>query len=91
MARLVLVEGMGPLRFKLEDGSTISICTCGLSRTFPLCSGKHVMIQDEKPESVYVYDDGYNRLGIVDQITTLDGKKISPTIIKKLRYTRGQV
>jgi len=91
MARLVLVEGMGPLRFRLEDGSTISICTCGLSKTFPLCSGKHVMIQDEDPKSIYIYDDDYNRFGVVDRITTIDGREISPQNIKKLRYVKGQV
>lgn len=90
MARLVLVNGMGPLSFKLEDGSTLSVCTCGLSKTFPLCSGKHVMIQDEDKRTVYVYNDNYERLGEVKYIYTIDGERINPRNIKKLKYSSGQ-
>lgn len=91
MARLVLTEGKGPLIFRLEDGSTISICTCGLSKTFPLCSGKHIMIQDEDSEQVYVYGDDYRRLGAVKLIVTEDGREINPKNIKKLDFISGQV
>ena len=91
MARLVLAKGMGPIRFKLEDGSILSVCTCGLSRTFPLCSGKHVMIQDEDAESIYVYDEEYTRLGKVKHVILVNDEKIPPGLIKKLRYAGGQV
>jgi CDGSH-type Zn-finger protein len=39
---------------------------CGLSDTYPICSGKHRLVGDEEEGRVYVYDQGGNRLGTVD-------------------------
>ncbi len=56
MARIVVFTGRGPKPVKLVDGRVVSICTCGLSKTFPFCSGAHVHVSGEKEGEVYVYD-----------------------------------
>ena len=35
---------------------TLSICGCGISRTFPICDGAHKCCKDEEPNHVYTYD-----------------------------------
>ncbi len=40
LARLVRLDGTKPIEIKPSDKS-VWVCTCGLSRTFPLCDGSH--------------------------------------------------
>jgi CDGSH-type Zn-finger protein len=35
----------------------LSICTCGLSQTFPMCDGAHKKAREhEQPGTLYIYD-----------------------------------
>lgn len=34
----------------------LSICACGISKTFPLCDGAHKRCRTEEPDHVYTYD-----------------------------------
>ncbi|MEB3860328.1 MAG: hypothetical protein LRS43_03865 [Desulfurococcales archaeon] len=36
---------------------------CGLSDTYPLCSGKHAITADEEEDTVYFYDPSKKRSG----------------------------
>ena len=56
MARLVVFEGRGPKPLRLLDGRVVSVCTCGLSKTFPFCSGAHVHVSGEEEGRVYLYE-----------------------------------
>lgn len=38
-------------RFKV-----LSVCTCGVSRKFPLCDGMHKACKNEDPNTLYHYD-----------------------------------
>src|ERR1051325_9803038 len=63
MARLVRHEAIGPVKIDPAtlplgpDGKPkkISVCACGLSRTFPTCDGTHKQLA-EQPEQLYCYD-----------------------------------
>lgn len=55
MARLVRLEGMGPLKIE-PQAKPIWVCTCGLSKTFPLCDGTHKGCVQEEAGTLYVYD-----------------------------------
>lgn len=39
---------------------------CGLSDTYPICSGKHKLVRDEEDNKVYAYDQNGNRLGAIN-------------------------
>jgi CDGSH-type Zn-finger protein len=59
MARLVRLEATMPLKIDpatLPADKKLSICACGLSRTFPLCDGTHKTLAAEVPGKLYVYD-----------------------------------
>lgn len=74
MPRLVRLEATGPLKIDPSalprDGQgnlkVLSICACGLSRTFPICDGAHKPCRvNEQPGVLYVYDR--ERLRVIDQ------------------------
>jgi len=33
------------------------VCTCGLSKKFPLCDGSHKKCHDETEGATFIYDD----------------------------------
>ena len=78
MARIVVFRGRGPVRVRMADGSSMWFCSCGLSRTFPFCSGAHIHVQDEDGDAVYVYDGSGRRLGRVARIVLEDGSAVEP-------------
>ncbi|MCE4613854.1 MAG: hypothetical protein F7C07_08535 [Desulfurococcales archaeon] len=53
----------------------MAICMCGLSDTYPLCSGKHAITADEEDEVVYFYDPNKNRAGKASKIVLEEGEK----------------
>ncbi len=57
MARLVRLTATGSIKVGPSD-KPISICACGLSRTFPLCDGTHkaARLTETDPNALYVYD-----------------------------------
>jgi CDGSH-type Zn-finger protein len=56
MARIVRLTATGPVKFEPRD-KPISICACGLSKTFPLCDGAHKTTSKlEQPGRLYEYD-----------------------------------
>ncbi len=64
MARLIIHTAKKPYIYTLPSGESVAICMCGLSDKYPLCSGKHKLVQDEDDAKVYTYDEtGYRRLG----------------------------
>lgn len=89
MARVVVYEGKGPVKVKLVDGSTAWLCGCGLSVTFPFCSGRHVRVYDEDDSSVYAYDREGNLLGRIEKIVLDDSREISPGSLARARI-RGE-
>jgi len=65
MPRLVRMTHTGSIKVGPSD-KPISICACGLSRTFPLCDGSHkaARLVETDPGALYVYDP--ERLNVVD-------------------------
>lgn len=65
MPRLVRLTHTGPVKVEPRE-KPISICACGLSRTFPLCDGAHKQLKttETDPEALYVYDP--DRVSIVE-------------------------
>ena len=58
MARLVRLEGTKPIEIKPSDKS-VWVCTCGLSRAFPICDGSHKKCpktEGEEEGKLHVYD-----------------------------------
>lgn len=57
MPRLVRFTGTGSIKIGPTD-KPISICACGLSRTFPICDGAHkqARLVETDPSALYVYD-----------------------------------
>jgi CDGSH-type Zn-finger protein len=64
--RVILHTAKGPYEYKTPSGESVWICMCGLSDTYPICSGKHKLVRDEDERSVYIYDQTGNRLGTID-------------------------
>lgn len=64
MPRLVRLTATGSIKVGPSD-KPISICACGLSRTFPICDGSHKVAREREtdPETLYIYDP--DRLVIV--------------------------
>lgn len=57
MARLVRHDAQGPKEVKTENGDSVWVCMCGLSKNKPLCDGSHKRTKDEKQGALYSYDD----------------------------------
>ncbi|HVU63653.1 MAG TPA: CDGSH iron-sulfur domain-containing protein [Phycisphaerales bacterium] len=57
MPRLVRLTATGSIKIGPTD-KPISICACGLSRTFPICDGTHkqARLAETDPNALYVYD-----------------------------------
>jgi len=56
MARIVRLTATGPAKIEPRD-KPISICACGLSKTFPFCDGAHkTTAKLEQPGRLYQYD-----------------------------------
>jgi len=65
MARLVRIEGSGPIRIDPQE-KPVWVCGCGLSKTMPLCDKSHkAACAAEKPGVLYVYDD--SRTTVVEE------------------------
>ncbi len=64
--RIVLHTAKGPYEYKTQNGESVWICMCGLSDTYPVCSGKHRLVRDEDDYRAYIYDQGGNRLGTIN-------------------------
>jgi CDGSH-type Zn-finger protein len=69
MPRLVRLEATASFKIDpatIPPGKMISVCACGLSRTFPLCDGSHKAAREkEKPGVLSVYDK--DRLNIIEE------------------------
>lgn len=65
MPRLVRMHHTGSIKVGPSD-KPISICACGLSRTFPLCDGSHkaARLVETDPDALYVYDP--ERVNVVE-------------------------
>jgi CDGSH-type Zn-finger protein len=74
MARLVRFKAKQPIRI---GNPPVSICACGLSKTYPLCSGAHIMIQDEDDDKVYVYSNKGERLSKALSVGLKGGGKVN--------------
>lgn len=57
MARIVRLAAQGPVKVETQGKPVISLCACGLSKTFPLCDGSHKTTSRlEEPGKLYHYD-----------------------------------
>ena len=61
MARMVRMEGTGPLKIDPQD-KAVFICTCGLSDGFPMCDGSHKACAAESVGKLSVYDNENKRI-----------------------------
>ncbi len=55
MARYVRFEAQRPIKLEPQE-KAVFICACGLSKTFPICDGRHKRTLNEKPDGTFVYD-----------------------------------
>lgn len=56
MARIVRLTATGPVKLDIRE-KPVSICACGLSKTFPICDGAHKTTSKlEQPGRLYQYD-----------------------------------
>jgi CDGSH-type Zn-finger protein len=56
MARMIRLDAREPVKVGPSE-KPISICACGLSRTFPICDGTHkTTARLESPDHLYFYD-----------------------------------
>ena len=54
MARVVRLEGKGPIKIEPQD-KPIWVCGCGLSANFPFCDGTHKICREEADGTLYAY------------------------------------
>ncbi len=68
MARQVILKGKKPKLIKVGE-EIVEICTCGLSKNFPICDNSHEKTIDELEDDniIYVYDDNNNKTGAYDK------------------------
>ena len=81
MPRLVRMHHTGSIKVGPSD-KPISICACGLSRTFPLCDGSHKVARlvETDPGALYVYDP--ERVNVVEvrrDVVPVEGVPAPPT------------
>jgi CDGSH-type Zn-finger protein len=55
MARLVRMEGKGPIRIDPQE-KPVFICGCGLTKKTPFCDGTHKACVSEEDGVLYRYD-----------------------------------
>lgn len=72
MSRIVIMHGHGPQKFATKDG-VISICTCGLSKKFPLCDDSHDLTLDEDKDTLYQYDEAGKRTEVMEADEDCEG------------------
>ncbi|MHB8327867.1 MAG: CDGSH iron-sulfur domain-containing protein [bacterium] len=60
MAHLKKIIGNSPLKIK-EGKFPIYICRCQLFKNSPYCDGSHQSIEDEEPNTLYVYEGAVSR------------------------------
>lgn len=72
MARIVIMHGHGPQKFATKDG-VISICTCGLSKKYPLCDDSHNLTLDEQKDALYQYDETGKRSEVMEAEEDCEG------------------
>ena len=82
MARIVVHTRKAPYIYKTPKGDVVAICMCGLSDTYPLCSGKHAVTADEEEGVVYFYDPGKSRVGKASKIVLEEGEKNPEEAVK---------
>ncbi|MCE4607462.1 MAG: CDGSH iron-sulfur domain-containing protein, partial [Caldisphaeraceae archaeon] len=78
MPRLILFKSKTTF---YDEEKHATICRCGLSKTYPYCSGAHINVADEKEKSIYLYDKEDRRLGKVKWIVLEDGGRMDPRCI----------
>ena len=71
MARIVIHTAKRPHRHVTEKGEEVWICMCGLSDTYPICSGKHRLVAREGDDSLHLYDQNGNAIGTVSDSNVL--------------------
>ncbi len=75
MARIVIHTAKRPYRHVTEKGEEVWICMCGLSDTYPICSGKHRLVARETDGPIHIYDQNGNAIGTItdsDLLKTLE-------------------